>query len=141
MDLKIMMFLMNAVSVVIIYVGAKQIDLGNIAIGDMMAFLQYSIMVIMGFLMIAVIAIIVPRASISASRISEVLDTDCQIKEASEVKDFNKEEKGVISFDHVSFSYPGADAPVLNDISFVISMLWFKFFFSKSPTTEIMSDE
>ena len=115
----IMMFLMNAVSVVIIYVGAKQIDLGNIAIGDMMAFLQYSIMVIMGFLMIAVIAIIVPRASISASRIAEVLDTDCQIKEASEVKDFNEEEKGVISFDHVSFSYPGADAPVLNDISFV----------------------
>ena len=117
--LPIMMFLMNAVSVVIIYVGAKQIDLGHIAIGDMMAFLQYSIMVIMGFLMIAVIAIMVPRASISGARIAEVLSTDLTIEEKTHTQEFMDNEKGVISFEHVSFSYPGADVPVLNDISFI----------------------
>lgn len=114
----IMMFIMNAVTLAIVYVGAKQIDLGHIQIGQMMAFLQYGMMIIMGFLMIAMIAIMLPRASISAKRIAGVLETENSIVEPAHPEAFPDDQRGVVTFDHVSFAYPGSEENVLSDISF-----------------------
>ena len=114
----IMMFIMNAVTLAIVYVGAKQIDLGHIQIGQMMAFLQYGMMIIMGFLMIAMIAIMLPRASISAKRIAGVLETKNSIVEPAHPEAFPDDQRGVVTFDHVSFAYPGSEENVLSDISF-----------------------
>ena len=114
----IMMFIMNAVTLAIVYVGAKQIDLGHIQIGQMMAFLQYGMMIIMGFLMIAMIAIMLPRASISAKRIADVLETKNSIVEPAHPEAFPDDQRGVVTFDHVSFAYPGSEENVLSDISF-----------------------
>ena len=114
----IMMFIMNAVTLAIVYVGAKQIDLGHIQIGQMMAFLQYGMMIIMGFLMIAMIAIMLPRASISAKRIADVLETENSIVEPAHPEAFPDDQRGVVTFDHVSFAYPGSEENVLSDISF-----------------------
>lgn len=115
----IMMFIMNALSLVIIYVGSKQIDLGKIQIGEMMAFLQYGIMIIMAFLFIAMIGIMLPRASVSANRIAEVLNTTPAIQEPAKVAAFKEEERGTVVFDHVTFNYPGSHEPALVDISFI----------------------
>lgn len=114
----IMMFIMNAVTLAIVYVGAKQIDLGHIQIGQMMAFLQYGMMIIMGFLMIAMIAIMLPRASISAKRIADILETENSIVEPAHPEAFPDDQRGVVTFDHVSFAYPGSEENVLSDISF-----------------------
>jgi len=116
--LPVMMFIMNAVTLAIVYVGAKQIDLGHIQIGQMMAFLQYGMMIIMGFLMIAMIAIMLPRASISAKRIADVLETENSIVEPAHPEAFPDDQRGVVTFDHVSFAYPGSEENVLSDISF-----------------------
>ena len=115
----IMMFIMNALTLVIIYVGSKQIDLGKIQIGEMMAFLQYGIMIIMAFLFIAMIGIMLPRASVSANRIAEVLNTTPAIVEKATPVPFDDNEKGRIVFDDVTFTYPGASEPALEHISFV----------------------
>ncbi|MEG0275887.1 MAG: ABC transporter ATP-binding protein [Coprobacillus sp.] len=114
----IMMLVMNVVTILVVWYGAKQIDLGTIAIGQMMAFIQYSMQIIMSFLMIAMIAIMLPRASVSGHRVYEVLSTEPQIVDPKVATDFNREQKGYIDFDHVTFNYPGADEPVLNDITF-----------------------
>lgn len=114
----IMTFIMNAVTLAIVYVGAKQIDLGHIQIGQMMAFLQYGMMIIMGFLMIAMIAIMLPRASISAKRIADVLETENSIVEPAHPEAFPQDQRGLVTFDHVSFAYPGSEENVLSDISF-----------------------
>lgn len=114
----IMMLVMNVVTILVVWYGAKQIDLGTIAIGQMMAFIQYSMQIIMSFLMIAMIAIMLPRASVSGHRVYEVLSTKPQIVDPAVAIDFDSKQKGYVDFDHVTFNYPGADEPVLNDITF-----------------------
>ncbi|WP_270851147.1 ATP-binding cassette domain-containing protein [Lactobacillus delbrueckii] len=112
----VMMFIMNTVALVIVYAGAKQIDLGKLQIGSMMAFVQYAMMIIMAFLMVAMIAIFIPRASISAGRVAEVLETEVEIESPAESKS-SKENTGVI-FDDVTFTYPGSQEAALEHISF-----------------------
>lgn len=114
----IMMFIFNAVSLVIVYYGAKQIDLGNIAIGQMMAFMQYAMHIIMSFLMIAMIAIMVPRASVAAGRIYEVIATEPKITDPQDPRPFLNSQRGMVEFKNVSFQYPGAHEAVLQNISF-----------------------
>ena len=112
----VMMFIMNTVALVIVYAGAKQIDLGKLQIGSMMAFVQYAMMIIMAFLMVAMIAIFIPRASISAGRVAEVLETEVEIESPAESKS-SEENTGVI-FDDVTFTYPGSQEAALEHISF-----------------------
>lgn len=114
----IMMFIFNVVSLLIVYYGAKQIDLGNIAIGQMMAFMQYAMQIIMSFLMIAMIAIMLPRASVAADRIYEVLSMEPKIVDPKEVKAFNNDKRGLVEFKNVTFKYPGAHEAVLENINF-----------------------
>ncbi len=114
----IMMLVMNVVAILVVWYGSQQIDLGNIAIGQMMAFIQYSMQIIMAFLFIAMIAIMLPRASVSGQRVYEVLSTEPMIKDPQNAQGFDKSLKGYVEFDHVTFTYPGADEPVLSDISF-----------------------
>lgn len=113
-----MMLVMNGASLLIVWVGGHQIQAGSIQVGDMMAFIQYSMQIIMAFLMIAMVAVILPRASVSAKRIMEVLDCDLTIKDPENPKHFNAEERGYIDFKNVCFRYPGAEEDVLHDISF-----------------------
>ena len=114
----IMMFIFNIVSLLIVYYGAKQIDLGNIAIGQMMAFMQYAMQIIMSFLMIAMIAIMLPRASIAANRIYEVLSMEVKISDPKNPESFDENKKGLVEFKNVTFKYPGANEAVLENISF-----------------------
>ena len=114
----IMMFIFNAVTLVIVYYGAKQIDLGNIAIGQMMAFMQYAMHIIMSFLMIAMIAIMVPRASVAAGRIYEVIATEPKITDPQDPRPFLNSQRGMVEFKNVSFQYQGAHEAVLQNISF-----------------------
>ena len=114
----IMMFIFNVVSLLIVYYGAKQIDLGNIAIGQMMAFMQYAMQIIMSFLMIAMIAIMLPRASVAADRIYEVLSMEPKIVDPKVAKSFNSDKRGLVEFKDVTFKYPGAHEAVLENISF-----------------------
>ncbi|MGG0276936.1 ABC transporter ATP-binding protein [Bacillus rhizoplanae] len=113
-----MMFIMNAVTVLIIWVGAHQVDMGHMQVGDMMAFMQYTMQIIMAFLMISMVSIMVPRASVSAQRIAEVLNTDVTIRDAEEPKTFSSDKKGYVEFKDVSFRYPGAEEDVLSNITF-----------------------
>jgi len=113
----LMMLVFNFTTIAIIWFGAHLIDLGNLQIGDMMAFMQYAMQVIMSFLMISIIFILIPRASVSAQRISEILDTPLTILDPKKPKKVSG--KGEIVFKDVTFSYPGADVPVLYNISFV----------------------
>lgn len=115
----LMTLIMNIATLLIVWYGAKQIDLGNIAIGQMMAFLQYGMHIIMSFLFIAMIAIMLPRAAVSGGRISEVLSTTPQIVDPQTPKSFDESKKGYVEFDHVTFRYPGGNEPVLCDISFI----------------------
>ena len=101
--------IMNGISVLIIYSGARGVDGGKIQVGDMMAFLQYAIQIIMSFLMLSMIAVFIPRASVSAKRIFEVLDTEPSIENPKEPVAALPQMKGELQFDHVSFSYPGAE--------------------------------
>ena len=112
----IMMFIMNIVTVVIVWFGAKQIDLGEMQVGDMMAFITYTMQIIMSFLMITMMSIMLPRALVSVNRIDEVLQTDSSILDKKETKELGK--NGVVCFDNVSFSYKDADECVLEHISF-----------------------
>ena len=114
----IMMFIFNIVSLLIVYYGAKQIDLGNIAIGQMMAFMQYAMQIIMSFLMIAMIAIMLPRASVAANRIYEVLSMEVKISDPKNPEAFDENKKGLVEFKNVTFKYPGANEAVLENISF-----------------------
>ena len=114
----IMMFIFNIVSLLIVYYGAKQIDLGNIAIGQMIAFMQYAMQIIMSFLMIAMIAIMLPRASVAANRIYEVLSMEVKISDPKNPEAFDENKKGLVEFKNVTFKYPGANEAVLENISF-----------------------
>ncbi len=113
-----MMLIMNGVMLMVIWFGAHQVDQGSMQVGNMMAFMQYAIQIIMAFLMVSMMFIMIPRASVSAQRISEVLETDLAIKDPVEAQKFTGETKGLIEFQNVSFKYPGAEDYVLQDISF-----------------------
>lgn len=115
----VMMLIMNITVVAIIWFGAHQIDLGTLQIGDMMAFMQYAMQVIMSFLMISMIFFIFPRAQVSANRIADVLETDNSIKDPEVSKTFVESKKGFVEFDNVCFRYKNAKECVLQNISFV----------------------
>lgn len=112
-----MMLIMNAISILIVWVGANGINDGQMQVGDMMAFIQYTMQIIMAFLMICMISIMLPRAAISATRVDEVLTSTTLINDPKQPKHL-KEGKGMVEFNHVSFRYPGAEEDVLHDISF-----------------------
>ena len=113
-----MMFVMNAISVLIVWVGAKNIDAGTMQVGDMMAFIQYTMQIVISFLMISAVSIMIPRAAVSANRVNEVLEKDIVIKEDKNPKAFDKSKKGLVEFKNVSFQYPDADEKILHDINF-----------------------
>lgn len=114
----IMMLIMNGVTVLIVWNGSKAIDAGNMQVGDMMAFMQYAMQIIMSFLMISMISILLPRAAVSAARVNEVLDTDIVLKDIESPKKFIESRKGYVEFKNVSFKYPDGDENVLENISF-----------------------
>ena len=114
----VMMLIMNGVSVLIMWNGAHGIDEGQMQVGDMMAFIQYTMQIIMGFLMLCMLSIMLPRAAVAADRVEEVLSSQTVIHDPKEAKTFTGEKKGLLVFDHVSFKYPGADENVLHDITF-----------------------
>ncbi|MCI5655505.1 MAG: ABC transporter ATP-binding protein [Candidatus Pseudoruminococcus sp.] len=114
----IIMLIMNGVTLLIVWVGAHQIEAAQIQIGDMMAFMQYGMIIIMAFLMIAVMFIMIPRASVSASRIAEVLESELSIKDSENPKSLGENPKGEISFNNVSFKYGNAEDNVIENISF-----------------------
>lgn len=114
----VMMIIMNGLSVLIMYNGSYAIDNGTMQVGDMMAFIQYSMQIIMSFLMITMISIMLPRANVAAKRINEVLETTGSITDAEVTERPASDKKGTVEFDHVSFAYPDAGENVLTDISF-----------------------
>ncbi len=115
----VMMLIMNGVSVLIVWVGAQGVDTGAVQVGDLTAFITYSMVIIMSFLMLSMISIMLPRASIAADRIEEVLETPISLTDAAQTRDAELENRqGVLTFSDVSFSYPGAQSPVLEHISF-----------------------
>lgn len=113
-----MMLIMNGVTLLIVWVGAHQIADSNMQVGDMMAFMQYAMQIIFAFIMMSFMFIMIPRASVSAQRIAEVLETEPTIIDPKTPKHFNKEVKGLVEFKNVSFKYPGADENVLKNVSF-----------------------
>ena len=114
----ILMLIMNGISLLIVWVGAHGIDNGTMQVGNMMAFIQYTMQIVMSFLMISMVSIMLPRASVSANRINEVIETDEAIKDSKEPKKLNPNKKGFVEFKNVSFRYPDSDEEVLSDISF-----------------------
>lgn len=114
----IITLIMNGVTLLIVWVGAHQIEAAQIQIGDMMAFMQYGMIIIMAFLMIAMMFIMIPRASVSASRIAEVLESELSIKDSENPKSLGENPKGEISFNNVSFKYGNAEDNVIENISF-----------------------
>lgn len=113
----IMMLIMNFVSLVIVYKGAYGVNDGSMQVGDIMAYIQYTMQIIMAFLMISMMSIMLPRASVSARRITEILETDEVIKNKNVTKEFNKDKRGLVEFKNVSFRYPDADYDVITDIN------------------------
>ena len=114
----VMMLVMNGVSVLIVWTGAHGISDGQMQVGDMMAFIQYTMQIIMGFLMLCMISIMLPRAAVAADRVEEVLKSETIICDPERPEVLPEQGEGVLSFDHVSFKYPGADEDVLQDITF-----------------------
>lgn len=113
-----MMLVMNGLSLLIVWFGGKQIAASNLQVGDMMAFIQYAMQVIMSFLFISMMFIMVPRASVSAERINEVLTCESTVADPAQPTEMNHPVKGVVEFKDVSFRYEGADANVLEHVSF-----------------------
>lgn len=113
----VMMVIMNLTSIAIIWFGGKRIDLGEMQVGDMMAFIQYSMQVMFSFLMVAMMFVMIPRAEASADRINEVLDMDAEIVDTKNPNKKDKE-RGYVEFNNVTFSYPGAEQPAIENISF-----------------------
>ena len=115
----VMMFVMNGISVLIVWVGAHGVDNGTLQVGDLTAFITYAMVIVMGFLMIAMVCIMVPRAGVAADRIVEVLETPESLHDPQENRDSELEApEGVLSFNDVTFCYPGADEPAIEHISF-----------------------
>ena len=113
-----LMLIMNGISLLIVWIGAHGIDNGTMQVGNMMAFIQYTMQIVMSFLMISMVSIMLPRASVSANRINEIIETDEAIKDSKEPKKLNPSKKGLVEFKNVSFRYPDSDEEVLSDISF-----------------------
>ena len=113
-----MMLVMNGITVLIVWVGGHSINDGAMQVGDMMAFIQYAMQIIMSFLMICMISVMLPRAAVSAERVDEVLKSETKIHDPKEPKTLPENGKGEVSFEHVSFRYPGAEEDVLHDITF-----------------------
>ena len=114
----LMMFVMNVITVFIVWKGGHGIDAGNMQVGDLMAFIQYTMQIIMSFLMISIVSIMLPRASVSSSRVVEVLDMESSIEEPRNSKPLMRDKKGIVEFNHVNFHYPNANEDVLSDITF-----------------------
>ncbi|MGD1831931.1 MAG: ABC transporter ATP-binding protein [Sphaerochaetaceae bacterium] len=114
----IMMLIMNLTSILIVWQGGIHISNGEMQVGDMMAFIQYSMIIIMSFLMITMLSIVIPRSAVSARRIDEVLRTDAGIVDGRMKKTLPPSNSRTVKFNNVSFSYPKADAPAISDISF-----------------------
>ncbi len=113
-----MTLIVNGVLLAIVWVGAHEIAAGQLEIGNMMAFMQYALQVIMSFLFLAVLMIFLPRAQVSMQRIGEVLKTKNSIRDPKNPKPIDKEKKGIVEFRDVTFSYPDAEAPILSGINF-----------------------
>lgn len=113
-----MMFVMNGVSVLIIWVGAHKIDTGAIQVGEMMAFLTYAMHIVMSFLMISMVSIMLPRAAVAADRIDEVLNSETLIVDKEETKQLPADSKGNVTFSNVSFGYPNAKEYALKNLNF-----------------------
>ena len=114
----VMTLIMNGITILILWVGGKNIDAGQLQVGSMMAFIQYAMQIIMSFLMLSMLSIILPRASVSGGRIAEVLETEITIESPEKTEDFDSSKKGYVEFEHVYFQYPKAEDYVLSDISF-----------------------
>ncbi len=114
----IMMLIMNGTTLLIVWVGAHKISESSMQVGDMMAFMQYGMQIIFAFLMMSFMFIMIPRASVAAQRIDEVLKTEIVINDPKKPKSFDKQAKGVVEFKNVSFRYPGAEEDMLKDINF-----------------------
>ena len=113
-----MMLIMNAITVAIVWFGAKGVDLGNLQVGDMIAFITYTMQIVMAFLMLTMVSIMLPRAGVAATRIEEVLDTEPSIHDAEQTKGDEEDCSGVLEFHDVGFAYDGAKEEALSDISF-----------------------
>lgn len=113
-----MMLIMNCVTVMIVWFGAKGIDTGSLQVGDMIAFMTYTMQIVMSFLMLTMVSVMLPRAGVAADRIEEILNTDSSVSDAEDVQDEKLDCRGVLSFEDVSFKYPGADDDALEHISF-----------------------
>ena len=118
MMMPLLMFIMNAIMILIVWVGGHNVDQGIMQVGDMMAFIQYTMQIVMAFLMISMISIMLPRAAVSARRINEVIEAKPSIKDKKETKKFDPNKKGLVEFKNVSFRYPDADTEILEDINF-----------------------
>ena len=114
----LMMFVMNSITLLIVWVGGHSINDGVMQVGDMMAFIQYTMQIIMGFLMLCMISIMLPRAAVAADRVDEILTSRTAIEDPKTPEKLEESRKGEVKFDHVSFRYPGAEEDVLHDISF-----------------------
>ena len=114
----VMMMIMNGISILIVWTGSHGVDTGAMQVGDLMAFIQYTMQIIMSFLMISMISIMLPRASVSAERIQEVLETDPMIREPEQAQSFDQSRKGVLEFRNVSFHYPNAEGDVIHHVTF-----------------------
>lgn len=118
MMMPLLMFIMNTITIMIVLFGGHNVDQGIMQVGDMMAFIQYTMQIVMAFLMISMISIMLPRAAVSARRINEVVETEPSIKDKKELKSFDENKKGLVEFKNVSFRYPDADTEILEDINF-----------------------
>ena len=116
----VMNLLMNIVMITIVWVGAHQVDAGTVQVGDMMAFMQYSMQIIMSFMMVSLVFVMLPRAIVSMQRINEVLDTEPVIKEPKSPLKFNGDIKGQVEFKNVSFRYPSAEDDLLKNVTFTV---------------------
>lgn len=113
-----MMFIMNGVSILIVWVGSSKVDAGTMQVGNLIAFITYTMQIIMSFLMISMMSIMLPRAWVSVKRVGEIFDKDISIKDKEIIKDFDPKQKGVVEFKDVYFRYPDAEEDVLQNISF-----------------------
>lgn len=115
----VMMLIMNGISIMIVWFGAKGIDLGNLMVGDMLAFITYTMQIVMSFLMLTMISVMLPRAGVAAGRIEEVIHTPASVRDREEVQDERlAQARGEVAFEDVSFRYPGADEDALQNLTF-----------------------
>lgn len=114
----LLMFIMNSIMILIVWVGGHNVNEGAMQVGDMMAFIQYTMQIVISFLFISMLSIMLPRASVSAKRINEIIETKPSIKDIEDFKNLDKNKKGLVEFKNVSFKYPDADTEILSDINF-----------------------